>query len=145
MLQDRIAQSGYNGTISDTRSETHVVPRSKRRRFTVSYKLKILKEADGCAAPGQISALLRREGLYSSNLSTWRRQKVRGELSGLSPVKRGPKTDETAKENEKLKRENEKLKKKLDQAEMIIDVQKKLSKLLGLDQEMQNQVRRSVK
>ena len=145
MSHDHIAQAGYNGTISDVQSETQVVPRPKRRRFTASYKLKIVQAADACTGPGQISALLRHEGLYSSNLSTWRRQKARGELSLLSPVKRGPKTDETAKENERLKRENEKLKKKLDQAETIIDVQKKLSKLLGLDQEMKQQVDRSLR
>lgn len=145
MSHDRITQAGYNGTVPNIRSETQVVPRPKRRRFTASYKLKIVKEADRYTEPGQISALLRREGLYSSNLSTWRRQKARGELKGLSPVKRGPKPDETAKENERLKRENEKLKKKLDQAATIIDVQKKLSKLLGLEEEMKQQVDRSLK
>lgn len=144
MSQDGIVQSsGYNGTISAPRSETQVVARTQRRRFTASYKLKILKEAEGCAGSGQISALLRREGLYSSNLSTWRRQRARGELSGLSPVKRGPQVDEAARQIEKLKRENERLRKKLDQAETIIEVQKKLSKLLGLEQEMQSQVNRS--
>jgi len=143
MSQDRIVQSGYNGRISDSRSETQVVPRTGRRRFTASYKLKIVQEADQCAGSGQISALLRREGLYSSTLSTWRRQRARGELSGLSAVKRGPKVDEAAHQIERLKRENERLRKKLDQAETIIDVQKKLSKLLGLEQEMKDQVNRS--
>ena len=143
MSHDRIVRTGYNGTISDTMSETQVVPRTKRRRFTASYKLKIVQEADQCTESGQISALLRREGLYSSNLSTWRRQKARGELSGLSAVKRGPKVDEAARQIEKLKRENQRLRKKLDQAETIIDVQKKLSKLLGLEEEMENQVNRS--
>ena len=109
MSHDRIAQAGYNGTVSDMVPETQVVPRPQRRRFTVSYKLRILQEADACKASGQIGALLRREGLYSSNLSAWRRQRERGELDALSPKKRGPKVDEAAKQIEKLKRENARL------------------------------------
>ena len=132
MSHERIAQAGYNGTVADMAPETQVVPRPQRRRFTVSYKLQILQEADVCKASGQIGALLRREGLYSSNLSAWRRQRERGELDGLSPAKRGPKVDEAARQIEQLKRENARLKKRLDKAETIIDVQKKLSKLLGL-------------
>ena len=132
MSHERIAQVGYNGTVSDMAPETQVVPRPERRRFTVSYKLRILQEADACKASGQIGALLRREGLYSSNLSAWRRQRERGELDALSHRKRGPKVDETARRIEKLERENARLLKKLDQAETIIDVQKKLSTLLGL-------------
>ena len=132
MSHDHIAQTGYNGTISDTWSETQVVPRPGRRRFTVSYKLRILQEADMCKASGQIGALLRREGLYSSNLSAWRRQRERGELDSLSHKKRGPKVDEAAKQIETLKRENARLLKRLDKAETIIDVKKKLSILLGL-------------
>jgi transposase-like protein len=103
----------------------------------------MVQEADSRAKPGQIGALLRREGLYSSTLSTWRRQRARGELTGVSPVKRGPKIDEAAHEIEKLKRENERLRKKLDQAETIIDVQKKRSKVLGLEEERQKQVNHS--
>ena len=106
MSHDHIGQAGYNGTVADMVPETQVVPRSQRRRFTVSYKLRILQEADACKASGQIGALLRREGLYSSNLSAWRRQRERGELDSLSPAKRGRKTDEAARQIEELKREN---------------------------------------
>lgn len=132
MSHDRVAQAGFNGNVPDALPDTQVAPRAQRRRFTVSCKRRILQEADGCVQPGQIGALLRREGLYFSNLSTWRRQSARGELNGRSPRKRGPEIDETARQIEKLKRENEGLRKKLDRAETIIEVQKKLSKLLGL-------------
>lgn len=132
MSHDRVAQAGFNGTVPDVLPDTQVVPCVQRRRFTASYKRRILQEADGCVQPGQIGALLRREGLYFSNLSTWRRQSVRGELNGLSSKKRGPAIDVATREIEKLKRENEHLRKKLEKAETIIEVQKKLSKLLGL-------------
>jgi transposase-like protein len=80
---------------------------------------------------GEIGALLRREGIYSSSLSNWRRQRERGELDGLSPQKRGPKPDPQAVELAKLKRENERLRERLRKAEMIIDVQKKVAQMLG--------------
>src|SRR5512136_749017 len=70
--------------------EVEVVAKATRRRFTAEYKRKILREADACTTPGAIGALLRREGLYSSNLTTWRAQRERGELAGLTPKKRGP-------------------------------------------------------
>lgn len=110
--------------------ETEVVARPKRRRFSAAYKLRILDEADRCTEPGAIGALLRREGLYSSNLTTWRRQRERGELAGAKPGRK-PTSDE-AKERKRLERENQRLKRKLEQAETIIEVQKKLSQLLGL-------------
>ena len=115
--------------------DPEVVPRAKRRRFSAEYKLRILEEVDACSEPGQIGALLRREGLYSSHLTTWRRQRAEGQLAGLSPKKRGrrPSVDERlAKESAELKRENRRLQMRLQQAETIIDVQKKLSGLLGL-------------
>jgi len=115
--------------------DPEVVPQAKRRQFTAEYKLRILKEADNCTEPGQVGALLRREGLYSSHLTTWRRQRAKGQFEGLSPKKRGRKSPEQntlAKELAALQRENEQLKVCLEQAEMIIDVQKKLSHLLGL-------------
>ena len=84
----------------------------------------MLQEADSCTEPGQIGALLRDEGLYYSNLRTWRRQRETGQLAALFPKKRGRKEDPMARENARLKRENEKLKAKLDKAEIIIDVQK---------------------
>ena len=111
-------------------AQTEVVARPKRRSFSAAYKRSILDEADRCTRPGEIGALLRREGLYSSNLTTWRRQRERGELAG---AKRGrkPTSDET-KQLRELQRENARLRQKLEQAEMVIEVQKKLSQLLGV-------------
>ena len=134
MSHDRVKPADFNGTITTVSPDraTQVIPRSKRRQFTARYKLRILQEADACAGSGQIGALLRREGLYYSNLQTWRRQLNQGQLSGLSPKKRGPKEDPVARENARLKREVEKLKARLERAETIIDVQKKLSQILGV-------------
>jgi transposase-like protein len=106
-----------------------------RRRFTAEYKLRILHEADRCTASGQLGALLRREGLYSSLLSTWRQQRAEGTLAGLTPKRRGRKANPDAPliaENERLKRETQRLAAKLRQAETIIEVQKKLSEMLGI-------------
>jgi transposase-like protein len=91
-----------------------------------------LAEADACTGRGEVGALLRREGLYSSHLDKWRLQRQRGVLRALSPQKRGPKVDPHAEENARLRRENERLRVRLQQAETIIEVQKKLSALLGL-------------
>jgi transposase-like protein len=114
------------------------VPEKKpRRRFTTAYKLRILKEYDACAKPGEIGALLRREGLYSSNINTWLRQRDEGVLHGLSPKKRGRKAKKVnplAQENARLERENKKISEKLKQAETIIEVQKKISEILGIPQ-----------
>ena len=113
--------------------DPEVVPKAKRRQFTAKYKLRILKEADRCTERGQIGELLRREGLYSSHLSKWRQQRARGLLQGLAPKKCGRKgQDPTVAELARLRRENERLHVQLEQAEIIIDVQKKLATLLGL-------------
>jgi len=113
--------------------DPEVVPKAKRRQFTAKYKLRIVREADACTKPGQIGSLLRREGLYSSYLSKWRRQQEEGQLQALSSKKRGRKPeDPSVEELAQLQRENERLRARLEQAEIIIDVQKKLSKLLGL-------------
>ncbi|NIW11092.1 MAG: transposase [Gammaproteobacteria bacterium] len=109
-----------------------MVPRAKRRQFSAKYKLRILTEADQCTQRGEIGALLRREGLYSSHLTTWRKQRDRGQLEGLTPKKRGRKPDPQAAELARLQRENERLQARLEQAETIIEVQKKLSQMLGL-------------
>ena len=106
-----------------------------RRRFTAEYKLDILRQADMCTDSGSMGALLRREGLYSSNLTTWRRQRDEGTLAALKPKQRGRKAavvDPVAIENERLRKENERLAKRLKQAELIIDVQKKVSQILGI-------------
>lgn len=131
MSQDRMQPSFPNGAKAPA-ADTEVTPGPKRRRYTAAYKQRILKEVDQCSEPGQIGAILRREGLYSSNLSCWRRQREQGQLAGLTPKKRGRKADPTGQQLARLKRENERLKAKLDQAETIIEVQKKLSELLGL-------------
>jgi transposase len=115
--------------------DPEVVPQAKRRRFSAEYKLRILEEAEACSERGQIGSLLRREGLYSSHLTTWRHQREQGQLEALSPKNRGrkPSVDEAlAKELAELKRDNQRLENRLQQAETIIEVQKKLSGLLGL-------------
>ena len=123
--------------------DPEVVPKAKRRTFSAKYKLRILEEADRCTETGQIGALLRREGLYSSHLTTWRRQRDEGVLKGLSPQKRGRKRkDELEREVVRLQRENERLQASLEQAETIIEVQKKLSRLLGLATEENGRERR---
>lgn len=128
--------SEHPSTISDDLRDQvpdpEVVPRAKRRQFTAAYKLRILEEADQCSSSGQIGSLLRREGLYSSHLSRWRQLRAQGQLQALSGQKRGRKSDLSATELVQLRRENERLKSRLAQAELIIDVQKKLSRILGL-------------
>jgi transposase-like protein len=112
-----------------------VLEKPVRRRFLAEYKLRILHEADRCTAPGQLGALLRREGLYSSLLSTWRQQRKQGTLAGLTPKRRGRKANPDAPliaENQRLTRETQRLAAKLRQAETIIDIQKKLSEMLGI-------------
>jgi transposase len=113
--------------------DPEVVPKAQRRQFTAEYKLRILEEADRCIEPGQIGALLRREGLYSSHLSKWRQLRARWQQDGLAPQKRGrPTQGPTAVDRAQLQRENERLRARLEQAELVIDVQKKLAQLLGL-------------
>lgn len=112
--------------------DPEVVPRAKRRSFTTAYKLRILSQADRCMKPGEIGALLRSEGLYSSYLTTWRRQRDNGELGSK---RRGRPSDPSAKELARLKVENVRLALRLEKAEAIIEVQKKLSALLGLTSE----------
>ncbi len=115
-------------------SDPEVPEKPVRRRFDAAYKQRIVEEADGCSQPGEVGQLLRREGLYASLLSTWRRQRDEGGLAGLAPKRRGRKAkkqDAAALENERLRRENERLVQRLRQAETIIEVQKKVSEILG--------------
>lgn len=110
--------------------DPEVTERAKRRRFTAEYKLRILREADACKGDGDLGGLLRREGLYSSHLTTWRRQRDEIAKAGLKARQRGPKAvDPRVKQ---LERENARLRRRLEEAETIIDFQKKLSKLLGI-------------
>jgi len=114
--------------------DPEVPEKARRRRFKAVYKLEVLRAADACSEPGEIGALLRREGLYSSLLSKWRQQREEGALEGLQPKKRGRKArprNPLAGRVAELERDNERLRKKLEQAETIIDVQKKLSGILG--------------
>ena len=116
------------------RPDPEVVANAKRRTFTAEYKLRILAEADAAAAqPGAIGALLCREGLYSSLLVTWRREREAAILKALTPRKRGPKSKRNPQEEEmqKLRRENQRLSEELRKAEIVIDVQKKVGALLG--------------
>jgi transposase-like protein len=115
--------------------DPEVPAKAVRRRFTAANKLRILKLAEACTVPGSLGALLRREGLYSSNLTAWRRQRDEGTLSALTPQKRGRKAssrDPRLLENTQLRQENERLTRRLRQAELIIDVQKKVSQILGI-------------
>jgi len=117
--------------------DPEVEEKARRRRFTAAYKLKIVREADRCTERGQLGALLRREGLYYSNLQTWRKARERGEYDALSEKKRGRKAkakNPLSKENIQLKHEIERLKVELKKARIIIDVQKKISDLLGIEQ-----------
>ena len=120
-----------------TRPDPEVCEKKPRRHFTAAYKLRILKEFDDCSQPREKGALLRREGLYHSNICTWSRQREKGELQGLAPKKRGRKAREVnplAKSVARLERENRRLNEKLRQAETIIEVQKKISEILGIPQ-----------
>ena len=113
--------------------DPEVSAQPQRRRFTPAYKARIVEEAMACTEPGQIGALLRREGLYSSALTLWRRQYQAGALQALKDDKRGRKQTRDARDQEleRLRREVERLNKKLSQAELIIDIQKKVAAMLG--------------
>jgi transposase len=114
--------------------DPQVLERPERRKFTVEYKARIVKEADACTEQGQIGALLRREGLYSSQLASWRRLYQEGALKALKDDKRGRKQTKNPLEPEveSLKKKNAVLEKRLAQAEAIMDIQKKLSQVLGV-------------
>jgi hypothetical protein len=129
-------EAGSNGTKSV--EEVEVVAKAERRRFTAEYKLKVLREADRCREPGEIGALLRREGLYWSNLTNWRKQRERGELAGLSARRRGPQRQEKnplAERVRELERENLRLKRRAERAEGLVELQKKVSEILGIELE----------
>lgn len=120
-----------NGSIKEAMPNSEVVAKARRKRFTAGEKLRILREVDACQGSGEIGAVLRREGIYSSYLTTWRKQRELGELDGLSPHKRGPKPNPEALELAKLRREHERLQERMRRAELIIDVQKKVARMLG--------------
>ncbi len=131
--------AGDRPSVSGSPPDPEVPEKKPRRRFTAKYKLRVLAEADSCTKSGQLGALLRREGLYSSNLTTWRRQRDEGLLHALSPKKRGPKKKEQnplAKKVAQLERENRRLHKKLHHADLIIEAQKKMSEILGITRDL---------
>jgi transposase-like protein len=125
--------SGYevqdeNFSVDSVRPDPEVLEKKPRRKFTAAYKLRILEEFDACVNKGEKGALLRREGLYHSNICTWSRQREEGQLQGLAPKKRGRKAKKVnplATKVAQLERENRKLVERLRKAEIIIDVQKK--------------------
>jgi transposase-like protein len=113
--------------------EVEVMAKATRRRFTAAYKRRILEEADRCTKPGEIGALLRREGLYSSNLMAWRGARARGELDGEGTTRRRPKPKPASPDGKRilqLERENRRLRARAERAEALVEVQKKLSALL---------------
>ena len=132
---DRSSADGKAGPDSnpEPRPNPEVVARAKRRSFTGDFKQRILVEADRAKESGDMGALLRREGLYSSHLVTWRRERDLGSLQALTPKRRGPKGKRNPldEENQKLQKENQRLTERLRTAEIIIDVQKKVAALLG--------------
>ena len=120
-----------------SRPDSEVSEKKPRRRFTAKYKLRMLEKAEACTEPGQLGALLRQEGLYSSNLTTWRKQRDEGLLIAMSPKKRGRKAqpkNPLALEVARLQKENQRIEQKLRQAELIIEAQKKISEILGIAQ-----------
>ena len=117
-------------------SEVEVAAKPTRRRYTAEYKHKILREVETCTRPGEMGALLRREGLYSSNLTVWRKQRERRELEGLSQKKRGPSSKEKnplAAKVATLERENRRLRARSERAEGLVELQKKVSEILGIE------------
>jgi transposase len=131
------AEGGRRPTVGPTpaAAASEMSDRARRRSFSAQTKLRVLAETDGAADVGGIGAILRREGLYSSTLTDWRRQRDSGALGGLTPAKRGPKTaarNPLAVELAQAKRENARLGRRLQQAEAIIEIQKKVAALLGI-------------
>lgn len=123
-LARRASGDNLTGTL---RPDPEVAPTAKRRRFSGAEKRRILAEADRCTKPGEIGALMRREGIYSSMLTNWRKQRDQAEREALAPRKRGPKPDAALAERQRadqLERENARLREKLERAHVIIDVQK---------------------
>jgi len=121
--------------LSQHEPEVEVVAKARRRQFTAEYKRKVLKEIDACKEPGEIGAVLRREGLFSSHLASWRAARRRGELAGLSSKPRGPQArpqDPRDRQMAELERENRRLQRRLARAETMIEIQKKVAQLMGI-------------
>jgi hypothetical protein len=127
------AHTGAGDGAAPRPPDPEVPAEAKRRTFTAAYKKRILAEADAAKTPGAIGALLRREGLYSSHLSHWRQEREAGIQAGLTPRKRGRRSqrDPQQEARQRLERENQRLREQLRKAEVIIEVQKKVATLLG--------------
>ena len=130
MSQNKISSINRNGSPATHALDSEVVVRAKRRRFSEKDKRRILQEADGCGEPGQVGELLRREGIYASYLSDWRRAREKGQLSRQSEQPHGRQREQQAAEVARLRQENERLKAQVTQAELIITAQKKLAQAL---------------
>ena len=129
---------GGDSTVSSP-PDPEVPEKNTRRKYTTKFKLQILAKADACTQPGQLGALLRSEGLYSSNVTAWRRQREQGIINAMAPKKRGRKPSEKNPLTSKvaqLEKENRRLQQKLTRAELIIDAQKKMSEILGITQNL---------
>lgn len=129
MFQSRNNQSVHQDP------DPEVVPRAKRRQYSETYKKQILEEYDTCTEPGGKGALLRREGIYYSYITTWKKQQNRDELLGSTSKRRGPKTDPKEEKISRLENENRRLRERLRKAELIIETQKKISQILGLPED----------
>jgi transposase-like protein len=123
------SSSKQNGRAPTPTPNPEVVPRATRRQFSAAYKRRIVAEAEACIDRGAIGALLRREGLYSSHLTNWRRELAAGTLG---EKRRGRPAEPLAAENAQLRRENERLRRELEKTQLIVDAQKKLAEVLGL-------------
>ena len=131
--EGRSERSGDRPSRGERDSDPEVVARPTRRQFTAEYKARIAREAEACTKPGEIGALLRREGLYSSLLCTWRRELKKHGEQGFAKKRRGPAPAPKPSAREiQLEREKRKLEKKLAKAEAIIEFQKKVHELLGI-------------
>lgn len=125
----------HQPTLNEKKTSQEVLEKPVRRKYSIEYKLKIVKEADRCREPGEIGALLRREGLYYSNLATWRKQIEKRALDGLKSRKRGPKkalSNPLSQEIKRLNKEKSRLEKRLKKAEAIIEFQKKIAEILEI-------------
>ena len=135
LKQEETMEASQGLAPSGAQPDPEVVATARRRQFTSGDKRRILEAADRCTQPGEIGALLRKEGIYSSHLTTWRRQRAADARAALAPQQRGRKADPARSEERRVGRltqENDRLRRQLAQAHAIIDVQKKLCALLGL-------------
>ncbi len=132
------AELKTDGIVGDLVGKNEVRPAPRQRRYSRSYKLRILAEADRCSAPGELASLIRREGIYSSTISDFRKQKARGELDGASKslvVKGSPASADLERKLLAAERENRKLRRELEQSRLVIELQKKVAELLGVQED----------